>query len=273
VGHGRIRRWSGGLRGQEPVARVLTAAEAPETLNLYPPVASAAGREATQLGGFCISEASPSSMTGVPSRTYVYVDGFNFYYGAVRGTPHKWCDLGALFGNLLPAHDVLATKYFTARTKPRPNDADVHVRQEVYFRALRTIPNLSIHLGTFRQSVVTARSAGSNPAIPRFVQVHKTEEKGSDVNLASNLLLDCFRGRFDVAAVVSNDTDLVEPIRMVVRELGFPGVLINPHPKPARDLIRASTSYLKIRAGVLAASQFPNPLTDERGTFHKPTSW
>lgn len=27
-------------------------------------------------------------------RTIVYVDGFNLYYGAVRGTTHKWLDIG-----------------------------------------------------------------------------------------------------------------------------------------------------------------------------------
>lgn len=34
-------------------------------------------------------------------RTYVYVDGFNFYYGAVKGTRYKWLDFKALFGHIL----------------------------------------------------------------------------------------------------------------------------------------------------------------------------
>ena len=30
-------------------------------------------------------------------RTRVYVDAFNLYYGALRGTPYKWLDLDALY--------------------------------------------------------------------------------------------------------------------------------------------------------------------------------
>jgi len=35
-------------------------------------------------------------------RTYVYVDGFNLYYSALKNTPYKWLDLRALFARILP---------------------------------------------------------------------------------------------------------------------------------------------------------------------------
>ena len=60
------------------------------------------------------------------------------------------------------------------------------------------------------------------PPYPVVAKVWKTEEKGSDVNLASHLVYDACQGSFDVAAVLSNDTDLVEPIRIVTQELGLP---------------------------------------------------
>ena len=28
--------------------------------------------------------------SAAPKRTHVYVDGFNLYFGALRGTPYKW---------------------------------------------------------------------------------------------------------------------------------------------------------------------------------------
>ncbi|HVH69249.1 MAG TPA: hypothetical protein VM716_15380 [Gemmatimonadales bacterium] len=37
-------------------------------------------------------------------KTYVYVDGFNLYYGAVKGTPFKWLDIRQLCQLLLPKH-------------------------------------------------------------------------------------------------------------------------------------------------------------------------
>ena len=48
-------------------------------------------------------------------RTIVYVDGFNLYYGLLRGTRHKWLDLKDLFEKLLPRNDIALVKYFTAR--------------------------------------------------------------------------------------------------------------------------------------------------------------
>ena len=39
-------------------------------------------------------------------RTSIYIDGFNLYYGAVKGTPYKWLDFRAAFGMLLQAHHL-----------------------------------------------------------------------------------------------------------------------------------------------------------------------
>ena len=71
-------------------------------------------------------------------RTYVYVDGFNLYYGALKGTAWKWLDLPALFAAVLqPHHDILAVKYFTARVSGTPADQSKPQRQDVYLRALQ----------------------------------------------------------------------------------------------------------------------------------------
>jgi uncharacterized LabA/DUF88 family protein len=54
------------------------------------------------------------------------------------------------------------------------------------------------------------------------VWVDKTEEKGSDVNLASHLLRDAYTKRFEVAVLITNDSDLAEPVRIVAQEIGLP---------------------------------------------------
>jgi hypothetical protein len=38
-------------------------------------------------------------------RTIVYIDGFNLYYGAVKGTPYKWLDLKSVCQKLLDPHN------------------------------------------------------------------------------------------------------------------------------------------------------------------------
>ena len=73
-------------------------------------------------------------------RTIVYVDGFNFYYGCCRGTPHRWVNPWRVAEHLLPApdHELVALFYFTAAIKPQPHDPAQRQRQECYWRALHT---------------------------------------------------------------------------------------------------------------------------------------
>ena len=61
------------------------------------------------------------------------------------------------------------------------------------------------------------------------VWVDKTEEKGSDVNLASHLVRDAYQQAFQVAVLITNDSDLAEPVRIVRQELNLPVGVLNPH--------------------------------------------
>jgi hypothetical protein len=94
----------------------------------HSPGASAKGARPPQ-GGFCISRGPP------PVRTVVYVDGFNLYYGALKGTPYRWLDLERLCRLLLPSNDVQRINYHTAPVAPRPDDPKQPVRQQIYLRA------------------------------------------------------------------------------------------------------------------------------------------
>jgi hypothetical protein len=87
-------------------------------------------------------------------------------------------------------------------------------------RALETIPSLSIHYGHYLTHVTRMPLANPRRGGARTVEVVKTEEKGSDVNLATYLLLDAFRRDCDVAVVISNDSDLKLPIEIAQSELG-----------------------------------------------------
>ena len=77
-------------------------------------------------------------------RTNIYVDGFNLYYGALRKTPHRWVNLESLFQFLLPKNTIQEIKYFTALVSARPNDPSQPQRQQLYLRALATLPKVSV---------------------------------------------------------------------------------------------------------------------------------
>ena len=106
-----------------------------------------------------------------------------------------------------------------------------------------------------------------------YERVIKTEEKGSDVNLAVHLLNDGYKQDYEMAVMITNDSDLLEPMRIVKQDLKLPVGLVNPHKTPSFSLRQHATFIKQLRTGVLSASQFGNSLTDKNGTFHKPATW
>lgn len=207
-------------------------------------------------------------------RTFVYVDGFNLYYGAVKGTPYKWLDIRRLCQLLLPAHDVALVKYFTARVSARKDDPEKPTRQQIYLRALRTLPDFEIIYGSFLSHDVMMPLADPPASGPRFVKVVKTEEKGSDVNIAAHLMHDAYQRRFDTGVLVTNDSDLLEPIRIVRNELRLDVGILNPHNQNTSQALLKHASFLKqIRLGAIRQCQFPDTLVDAKGEFHKPKAW
>lgn len=201
----------------------------------------------------------------------VYIDGFNLYYGAVKDTPFRWLDLAALCRRMLPNDNIQHIKYFTAQVSARPHDPNQPARQQVYLRALKTLPNFSIYFGHFLTHSCRMVLTGSNP--PQKVWVDKTEEKGSDVNLATHLVRDGFTQQFETAVLITNDSDLLEPLMVVRHVIGLPVGILNPHQHHSVVLSREATFMKRIRQADVAACQFPAQMADARGQFHKPPTW
>jgi len=206
-------------------------------------------------------------------RVNIYVDGFNLYYGAVKSTPYKWLNIAQMCQLMLPKHTIQDIKYFTARITARPNDQSQPQRQATFLRALSTLPNLTIIYGHFLTNEVWMPVVNPAPGAASYAHVYKTEEKGSDVNIATHLLNDGYKGRYEAAALITNDSDLCEPIRIVRQELGLDVGLLSPYARPSKALLRHVSFVKPIREGVLRASQFPPIMSDAVGQFHKPTSW
>ncbi len=105
-----------------------------------------------------------------------------------------------------------------------------------------------------------------------IAEFHTAEEKGSDVNLASHFLNDAWKGSFDAAAVISNDTDLVTPIQMVAEDQGKPVFIVCPGRWQVAHRLREAATYVRhIREPMLIAAQFPETLADT--TLAKPPNW
>lgn len=210
-------------------------------------------------------------------KTIVYVDGFNLYY-SLKKENAKWLDLNKLCERLLTENDIVAIKYFTARVKSRVGDLDIHVRQNIYLEALKTNPKIEVIFGHFLTNnvwMVKASDEGKSLDKIKKVQVIKTEEKGSDVNLASYLLLDGFKNRYDTAAVITNDSDLKLPISMIKNELGKTIGVICPHEKPSRELSnpKVASFFKTIKGSTLLECQLPEKIQVGERFIHKPKAW
>lgn len=208
----------------------------------------------------------------------IYVDGFNLYYGALKDSSYRWLNVDALCRRLLKRHQkVVGIKYFVARVSSRPHNPRQAQRQQIYLRALETIPHLELHFGQFITGQRWRRLAEPPRRGNPMRLIEETNEKGSDVNLASHLLIDGFRARYDLAVVISNDSDLKTPIEFVREELKAPVGVWNPHGRRSFALspqpLPRGSFYKAIRKSHLAQSQFPDQIPDANGIILKPNEW
>ena len=208
-------------------------------------------------------------------RTYVYVDGFNLYYRALRKTKFKWLNLEVLVRGLLDAdNSVDRIRYFTAPVSGK-FDPGVPVRQQRYLQALRTIPSMTIHEGNFLTKPKMRPLVSPAPGGPTHVEIWNTEEKGSDVNLATYLIHDAWQDLFDVAVVLSQDTDLNEPLRIVRDEIKKSiGVIVLDGKAPGK--LASFGSFVRhITPADLADAQFPDrvPFGNRGKSTERPSEW
>lgn len=206
-------------------------------------------------------------------RTIAYIDGFNLFYGSLKGRTNKWLDLCAYFDRVLPAPcAVVEVKYYTARVSALPHNVDAPKRQDVYIRALReqSKGRIVVVEGNFAIKSVSAPLA-ADPATK--VRILKTEEKGSDVNLAVDLVNDAWLDAYDCAAVVSNDADLASAMRIVKQQRRKHVILLTPGApsrKPLHVLSKWSHRQIGITEADLASCQLPNPMASG---LSKPADW
>lgn len=212
-------------------------------------------------------------MINLKLRTIIYIDSFNFYYGQLKGGPFKWLDLSRLFRNILDEkNELVKIKYFTARVSPTNNDPLINIRQDTYLRALGAYcPEVETHFGHFLRHKVMAEN--TNPP-PKKIPIYKTEEKGSDVNLALHLLNDAWLNAFDCAVIVSNDSDLAPALKMVKEQHQKILGLITPG-APKRNMSKQLSRYASftkvIRSWALKNSLLPNVIP--KTEIIKPKGW
>ncbi len=209
--------------------------------------------------------------------TDVFIDGMNLYNGALKGTTHKWLDVRRLAETVLSDHTIGRVYYFTAPVQGRPPDYTQPIKQRAHLRALATLKDMEIHLGTFSQRPSFQPLAEGWPDQIVKVRIMDVEEKQSDVNLATYAVASAIKRECEQVAIVSNDADFTGLMRYLRDSVGVPIILLNPNvvrrQRINRELGRAATYIRDIKVTDLAVSQLPSQLTDRYGVITKPESW
>lgn len=228
--------------------------------------------------------------------TRVYIDGYNFYYGRLKGTHFKWLDYYTLFNDYLllrngvgnPRLSNGAIKFFTAPIQPRvAMDAKSVSDQQTYHSALNKYLGERIQIinGYYDVSQYNAKlvDGAKEPRECEEVKVWKIEEKQSDVNVAVHSIYDALIDpTIEQVVFVSNDTDIL-PAMLKLKEYRentgrklIIGLVI-----PRKDLRTANQSLInvsdwhipKIEDSELKNSQLPNRIVVGKKPAFKPSSW
>jgi hypothetical protein len=204
--------------------------------------------------------------------TNVYVDGFNLYYGAVRGTTHKWLNIERMFTLLRPHDDLQTIYYFTALI-----DGSHRNNQTEYLRALETLPKVRTVMGRFKFKRIVCTVPACTFAGSWFFSM--PEEKRTDVQIALAMAKDAWQGTCQRMILVSGDSDLVPAINLVKEISPRTEVVVYV---PARHQARGAAVELRGAAdkdrilpnNLLQHSQLPARLDDGEGRpICKPSSW
>lgn len=193
----------------------------------------------------------------------------------------------ATLGDNLSNEPVLKVIYCTSRLLQTDRDPDITTRQDVYLRALATADRVTILYGQFKlrykrgaRQPTRNCTCCSDPASPSCsccsgvtAGIRAFEEKGSDVQLAVQLVKHAFLDSYDRAFIISNDSDL-QPAVNVVREISNKVVcIVNPDRNAVRNSLQG-TQRKRLTDQILSQSQFPNPIRLDNGsTIHMPLSW
>ena len=201
-----------------------------------------------------------------------YVDGFNLYHRRLEKTSYKWLNLGKLCQRMLShsGDEISKIKYFTSKIIPyRESDNSKWDRQYLLWQALSTLPNLERIEGRFSKRKKRWRNpSGEGVYLKTYV------EKGTDVNIATNIIYDCCRGNFDGIVLLSNDTDLSLPLYFAKKIFQKRVIVISPAEDVRGSLSMWSDVNKTISEEDVKACQFPDEVVLKNGRkIKKPSEW
>ena len=194
-----------------------------------------------------------------------YIDGYNLYHG-LKSQGWKWAywlNIHLMISNLLSQNQkLITTKYFTTRVS---EPEDKRLRQQKFLEALGTIPEIKFFYGKYVPDDITCRQCGHT-----YTTYH---EKMTDVNIAVEMLTDAMKDKFDVAVLLSGDSDLVNVVHRI-KEFRKRVIIVFPPKRKPRTMRKAASVIVDIDTQLLSNSLFPDEVIKQDGyVLKRPDEW
>jgi uncharacterized LabA/DUF88 family protein len=207
------------------------------------------------------------SISKFMQRIITYVDGFNLYFGLKEKSwkRYYWLNLVELSRKFLKSgQELKSVKYFTSRISL---PADKAKRQNDFIEALETLSEIKLFFGKYQKNDIKCTKCGNI--------MYKPSEKMTDVNIAVELLADAFMNNFDVAILISADSDLVGPIKYINQLFTDKQIIVAfPPSRFSYELQKVANATFTIGRKKLAESVFPDNVTKNDGFILKrPDKW
>lgn len=210
-------------------------------------------------------------------KTILYIDGYNWYHAIFKHRPEwKWLDLNKFARWLRPHDHIAAIKMFSAMVEPQNPTSDARERQDKYFKALKTLPQIRVILGAFQPREVQCRAHCKQVYIV-------AEEKKTDVNIAVEMLSDATENSVDSMCLISGDSDIQPAVECIARK--YPAIDLTvyvpalPNERALRRTDYYRTKNLPVECKFLPLdgfqqNQLPHLVKLPDGTFAaRPHAW
>ena len=204
------------------------------------------------------------------SRVFAYIDGFNLYFGlkSKRWYRYYWLDLHLMAQNLLrPGQTLVAVKYFTARVSATANNSGKQKRQATFLDVVEPLPKTHVFYGHYLTKKIRCGQCGNTWDLP--------EEKMTDVNISVEMMKDAFDDAFDVALLISGDSDLAGPVETILHRYPHKRIIIvSPPNRHSKRLKYLATGHTNLGENILRKSQLPDQYIRSDGiVLERPPNW
>ncbi len=199
-------------------------------------------------------------------RVTAYIDGFNLYFGMLEAgyNKFKWLDINKLILSLLqPNQTLIDICYFTSRVRNNPSKEK---RQSTFIEALESV-DVKVIYGNYQANVIKCQRCGH--------AWNDSKEKMTDVNIATQMIVDAYNDKYDMAMLVSGDSDLVPPINSIHQLFPHKRVFLAFPPARKNNSVAAvAKGHMTIGRNKLLNAQFPSEVVSNSGyMLKKPDNW